>query len=167
MHIECASTEEMRLICDTSTEASQKSLTLLRAIDLTINALVWVESQAGPTINFVEKEIVAINSCERTCKIDPNNVVSSAAITAEEASVGLYNLLLKKRTFAVAASELNGDDKEAVVEAYNRAIAAVADLHNSFADLRWAIGEHDADLEEPTGKPLTTPEKIAEYLDGL
>lgn len=167
MHTECASTEEVRLICETSTDSSQRSLTLLRAIDMTIDALVWIEDQAGPTISFVEKVAAAIKDCKRTAKIDPSNVVTSAVITAEESSVALYNVLLDKRAHAIAAVELDGDNKEAVVEAYNRAISAVADLHNAFADLRWTIGEHDADLEEPTGKPLSTPEKVAEYLDGL
>ena len=167
MHIECASNEEMRLICETSTEASQKSLTLLRAIDLTINALVWMEAQAKPALSFLEKEIIALKACQRTSKIDSAGVVCSAATTAEESLTDLYNLLLKKRKAATDASELDGDDKEAIVDAYNHAIAAVADLHNSFSDLRWAIGEHNANLEEPTGKPLSTPEEIAVYLDGL
>lgn len=167
MFIECTSTEEMRLICETSTETSQKSLTLLRAIDMTINALGWVEDQSRPTIEFVTKEIAAIKSCTRTCKVDPNSVASSAVLTAEEASVALYDVLLNKRALAAKATELDGADKVAVVDAYNRAIAAVADLHNSFADLRWAIGEHDADLEEPTGAALSTPQEVAEYLDGL
>lgn len=167
MHTVCASTEEVRLICETSTDASQKSLTLLRAIDLTINALDWIEKQSRPTLEFVEKEVSAIKSCQRTCKIDPNSVATSAALTAEEASVSLYNLLLKKRTCAIKARELDGHDKEAVVEAYDRAIAAVADLHNSFADLRWAIGEHDADLEEPVGHTMSTAQEVAAYLDAL
>lgn len=166
MHIECASTEEVRLICETYTDTSQRSLTLLRAIDMTIDALVWTEDQAESTTTFVEKVSAAIKICKRTNKIDPGNVVTSAVVTAEESSVALYNVLLDKRTHATAA-ELDGDNKDAVVEAYNRAIPAVADLHNAFADLRWAIGEHDADLEEPTGKPLSTPEEIAEYLDAL
>ena len=167
MHNQCASTEEVRLICETSTEASQKSLTLLRAIDLTIDALVWIEDQAGPTVVFIEKAVANIKVCDRKCKLDPKDVATSAALTSEETSVALYNLLIQKRKFAIAARELDGDDKAAVVEAYNRAIAAVADLHNAFADLRWAIGEHDADLEEPTGKPLSTAKEIAEYLDAL
>jgi hypothetical protein len=167
MHNECASTEEVRLICETSTEASQKSLTLLRAIDLTIDALVWIETQSAPTVAFIEKVTTGIKVCNRTCKVDPKDVVTSAVLTAEETSVALYDVLLKKRAFAIAARELDGDNKEAVVEAYNHAIAAVADLHNAFAELRWAIGEHDADLEEPTGNALSTSAEIAEYLDAL
>lgn len=167
MHIECASTEEVRLVCEASTESSQRSLTLLRAVDMTIDALIWIENQAGSTIAFVEKVTGSIKTCDRTCKIDPNNLVTSAVLTSEEASVSLYNILIEKRGHALAAAELDGEDKEAVVDAYNSATAAVADLHNAFADLRWAIGEHDADLEEPTGKPLSTSEEIAAYLDAL
>lgn len=167
MRTVCASTEEVRLICETSTDTSQRSLYLLRKIDLTISALAWIENQARPTISFVDRQIVAIRDCTRTCKIDPDYIASNASIAAEEASADLYAILLKKRAFAVAARELDGNHKEAVVDAYDHAIAAVADVHNSFADLRWAIGEHDADLEEPTGKPLSTPEEITEYLDGL
>jgi len=167
MHIECASTEEVRLVCEASTESSQRSLTLLRAVDMTIDALTWIENQAGSTITFVEKVTSSIKTCDRTCKIDPNNLVTSAVLTSEEASISLYNILIYKRGHALAATELDGENKEAIVEAYNNATAAVADLHNTFADLRWAIGEHDADLEEPSGKTLSTPEEVAEYLDGL
>lgn len=167
MQIECASTEEVRLVCEASTESSQRSLTLLRAVDMTIDALTWIENQAGSTISFVDKVTSAIKTCNRTYKIDPNNLVTSAVLTSEEASVSLYNILMEKRGHALAAAELDGENKEAVVDAYNRATSTVADLHNSFADLRWAIGEHDADLEEPTGKPLSTTEEIAAYLDDL
>lgn len=167
MHIECASTEEVRLVCEASTESSQRSLTLLRAVDMTIDALTWIENQASSTISFVDKVTSAIKTCNRSYAIDPNNLVTSAVLTSEEASVSLYNILTEKREHALDAAELDGEDKEAVVDAYNRATSAVADLHNSFADLRWAIGEHDADLEEPTGKPLSTTEEIAAYLNDL
>lgn len=167
MHSECTSTEEVRLVCEASTESSQRSLTLLRAVDMTIDALAWIEKQTGSTTTFIEKVAISVKSCKRIRLIDPNKLVISAVLTSEEASVSLYNILLEKRGHAIAAAELDGDDKEAVVEAYNGAVAAVADMHNAFADLRWAIGEHDADLEEPTGKHLSTPQEIAEYLDGL
>lgn len=167
MHIECASTEEVRLVCEASTESSQRSLTLLRAVDMTIDALAWIEHQAGSTVAFIEKVTNSIKICDRTRKIDPQNLVTSAVLTSEETSVSLYNILLEKKGHALAAAELDGENKEAVVDAYNSATAAVADLHNSFAELRWAIGEHDADLDEPTGKPLSTSDEIAEYLDGL
>lgn len=167
MHIECASTEEVRLVCEASTESSQRSLTLLRAVDMTIDALAWIEKQTGSTIEFIEKVSGTIKSCKRTRLIDPDNLVASVVLTSEDASVSLYNILLEKRGYALAAAELDCDNKDAVVEAYNNSIAAVAGLHNAFVDLRWAIGEHDVDLEEPTGEPLSTPEKISEYLDGL
>lgn len=167
MHIQCTSTEEVRLVCEASTESSQRSLTYLRAVNMTIDALVWTEKQAGSTTAFIEKVTNSIKSCDRTRKIDPDNLVTSAVLTSEETSISLYNILVVKRGYALAATELDGENKEAIVEAYNNATAAVADLHNAFADLRWAIGEHDADLEEPSGKPLSTPEEVAEYLDGL
>ena len=167
MHIECASTEEVRLVCEASAESSQRSLTLLRAVDMTIDALAWTEKQTESTVTFIEKVASSIKSCERTRPIDPDNIVTSAVLTSEETSIALYNILLEKKGHALAAAELDGDNKDAVVEAYNNSITAVADLHNAFVDLRWAIGEHDADLEEPTGKPLSTPGKISEYLDGL
>lgn len=167
MYRECASNEEVRLICEMSADASQKSLELIRDIDITVSALAWIESQTRPTVEFVNKQITAIKQCTRTTKIDPDCLASKSSFEAEESSARLYALLLDKRASAVNASELNGDDEEAVVDAYNLAIAAMADVHNTFADLRWAIGEHDADLEEPTGKPLSTTEEISEYLDGL
>lgn len=167
MHIDCASTEEVRLICETSTDTSQRSLTLLRAVDMTIDALVWIEKQACTTVAFIEKVTTSVKTCNRTSKIDSDHLVTSAVLTSEEASASLYNVLLEKRKCAITAAELDGEDKEAVVEAYNAAVAAVADMHNVFADLRWAIGEHDADLEEPTGKPMSTSQEIAAYLDSL
>lgn len=167
IHLNCASEEEMRMICEVSVEAGQKSLTLLRAIDFTIEALGWLEKQITAPILFLENTIEAVKSCERKLKIDENGIVCSAALSAEETAVELYNVLVGKRTFALNTKELDGVDKEAIVAAYSSAIAAVADLHNTFADLRWAIGEHDADLDQPSGSALSTAQEISDYLDAL
>lgn len=164
----CASEEEMRLVFEVSAEANQKSLTLLRAIDFTIEALTWVEKQVNAPVPFIQRACDSIRNCERKAKIDESGIVSSAALSAEEAATELYNVLLDKKALAFAAAkELDGPDREAVVEAYARLIAAAADLHNVVADLRWAIGEHDADLDESSGAPLSTAEEIAAYLDAL
>jgi hypothetical protein len=46
--------------------------------------------------------------------------------------------------------ELRPDDD--LMQAYCDIINATADLHNAINDLCWAIGEHDADYDKPTGK---------------
>ena len=40
------------------------------------------------------------------------------------------------------------------------AIGALQKLHDALVDLRWAVIEHDADLEEPEGKAFDNVEEL-------
>ena len=47
------------------------------------------------------------------------------------------------------------------------AIHALEKLHDAMVDLRWAIVEHDADLEEPEDKAFKTVEELVADLKSL
>lgn len=49
---------------------------------------------------------------------------------------------------------------DGVAEAYALLIGATAELHNRLNELSWAIGEHNADFEKPTGKAYTDIEDM-------
>ena len=49
---------------------------------------------------------------------------------------------------------------EEVFVSYEDAIGALQQLHDAMVDLRWAVLEHDADLEEPKGKAFDNVEDL-------
>jgi hypothetical protein len=52
------------------------------------------------------------------------------------------------------------DPEDGLVEALNETICVTADMHNAMNDLCWAVGEHDADFEQRTGKKYTSVDEM-------
>ena len=55
---------------------------------------------------------------------------------------------------------MSAEHVEDVSEGNKEAIVALQKLHDSMVDLRWAIIEHDADLEEPEGEAFDNVEGL-------
>ena len=49
---------------------------------------------------------------------------------------------------------------EAMAGSNDEAVRALQKLHDSMVELRWAVIEHDADLEEPEGKEIDNIEEL-------
>lgn len=158
---------EMRAFSESVSENAGKTLTLLRAIEETVSSLAWMQRRAEADSKYAVDSAEFLRTCERVAEIDPDGTIVVSLEEAESRLEKLHEVLRNKRQAAVKASELRGDDKDAVTDAYSAAIAAVADLHNHMGDLRWAIGEHDADLEKPTGEAFADPEKLKAYLKSI
>ena len=47
-----------------------------------------------------------------------------------------------------------------MVSAYERAVVALEGLHDAVVEFRWAIMEHDANLENPTGESASSAANI-------
>ena len=58
-------------------------------------------------------------------------------------------------------------EEDGLVDEFTRTISVLSDLHNKLNDLRWAVGEHDADLEKPGTKNLKTPAQVEDALRSL
>lgn len=160
MHGICATPEEVRSFCESISAETTKSLDLLRAIENTVFWLSVIQNRANAESGLATKVAEAIKVCDRTTPIDADDKLSGIIEGVEAGLNDLYNLLISKREAARKAAELDGADKDLIVEEYTTAIAAVADLHNAMADLRWAVMEHDVDLEKDTGKPYADVDKM-------
>lgn len=158
---------EVRTFCQNVSESATNNLTLLKAIEQTVDGLALVQKHAKADTEYALKNFEHIKDCERANQIDTDGTICALFEKTESALDRFHQLLTSKRDAARKAPELEGDHKEAVVDEYTRTIAAIADLHNAMADLRWAIGEHDADLERPVGPPLASAEEVRAYLETL
>lgn len=69
-----------------------------------------------------------------------------------------HQLLAARRHEAVNTPSLREHD--GVAEAYALLVGATAELHNRLNELSWAIGEHNADFEKPTGKAYANIEDM-------
>ena len=81
----------------------------------------------------------------------------------EDAEQGLrddVDILRRKRAAAEADVAPHGENEHRVVSAYERAVVALEGLHDAVVEFRWAIMEHDANLENPTGESASSAANI-------
>ena len=139
---------------------SRFSLHYLETVDAVIAVTTNLRNDAE-TVEKAIKPIVAriVDSGGFSRLIDPENTLSSVAASAEgvvkEAISAVHNLAdaLDRATFPV-------EDAEEVSRAREEAIGALRSLHDRMVDLRWAVLEHDADLETPDGKVYDDVEEL-------
>ena len=158
---------EVRQFCESVSESTTKNIRLLKAIEQTVDWLVWVQNRTKADAAFASKAADQLKKCERVKLIDEDGTLCSLFEEVESGLQGLRQLLIDKRNAARKAPELEGGHKTAVVDEYTTAIESVAEFHNLMVDLRWAVGEHDADLEKPTGKRYSDPDELKAYLSSL
>ena len=77
-----------------------------------------------------------------------------------EKAVKVAIAALKEFDGALDESMLSAEDAAEVSESNDEAIAALRRLHGLMVDLRWAIIEHDANLEEPEDKTFNNVEDL-------
>ena len=162
-----AAPAEVRQFCESVSESTTKNIRLLKSIEQTVDWLVWVQNRAKADAAFAAKAADHLKKCDRVKPIDEDGTLCALFEEVESGLQGLHQLLIDKRDVARRAPELMDDHKTAVVDEYTAAIASVADLHNLMIDLRWAVGEHDADLEQPLGPAISSVEGAKAYLESL
>lgn len=167
LKVRASAAAEVRVFCESVSDSTASSITLLKAIEQTVDWLTWLQTRAKADARFAAKAAEHLKSCERIKPVDVDGTLATLFEEAEESLEKLHQLLINKRDFARKAPELKGDNKAAVVDGYSAAIEAIADLHNAMVDLRWAFGEHDADLEEPTGPAISNSDGLRAYLASL
>lgn len=164
----CATTPaEVRQFCESVSESTTKNIRLLKAIEQTVDWLVWVQDRTKADAEFASKAADHLKKCERVRPIDEDGTLCALFEEVESGLQCLRQLLIDKRDAARRAPELDGDHKTAVVDEYAAAIESVAEFHNLMIDLRWAFGEHDADLERPLGPAISSSEEVKAYLETL
>lgn len=153
-----------RLSSDVVSDA-RRSLDLLRDIETTIQALCYERARLEALAKFTHSAAERMRSVKRVKPLDPDGKAEKKLLKAQEITRDLYNRLIEKRQYARQDDRLTEED--GVVEEYTRNIAVVADLHNGLNELRWAIGEHDADLAKGSGPILGSAEELEGFLKSL
>jgi hypothetical protein len=138
-----------------------RDLELLRDIQATLDHLDVEQERARQQNLAAELFIQLVRDAPRA--IDPEGEIVELFDGARDC-VGEYHAhLVACRQSAIDDPALHEDD--GIVEAYSALIDMIADLHNNLNSLSWAIGEHDADFDAPTGKTYTSVEEMFADLD--
>lgn len=143
--------------------STARSLDLLRHIDGTIDALVMTRKEMDAQREAFEGILPKLSGV-------PGKLCEKETIPAFEAAQDSLRRLVRnlrpRLDAARRAPELRADD--GVVEAYEEVIEAALALNSKIEEAKWAVLEHNADLETDT-KPLimSDPAEIDRYLDSL
>jgi len=153
--MQCAGVGAVRMFCSDVNSTSATSLNMLRKIEEVVTWLSSLQRQAEGEISLAENFITAVRDC--TVKvIDPDDSIQDAIIESESTLQSCAELLSLKRGSAVEDQQLNGEYEDTIVSEYDSTVEAYISLHNMMSDLRWAILEHDANLEEESGEEYSS-----------
>jgi hypothetical protein len=154
----------VRTFCDSVSSASATNLKLLNAIEKTVGWLTALQKQAESEVVFADKFREIITSCAPVKAIDPDNSIHDIIVQAEARLGEVVAVLSRQRQSALDDPELCGEHEETVVSEYDQTIKAIKMLHDGMVELRWAIMEHDADLEGVADKAHSSVEELMKGL---
>lgn len=142
MHIANGSLN-MEAMSDYVCNEAARSLTLLTKIGSTIDAMVLITKQMNATADFFRSHLEKLQTIDGAiCEKETVEPLEKA----QDSLLSTHNLLCKKLRAARLAPELRPDD--GVDDAYEAAIEAVSAVNEEVEAFRWAILEHNADLEK-------------------
>lgn len=131
---------------------SARDLTLIRAIEQTLDALRYDQGNLEADCKFAIEFAERIQTITPQKVIDPTGRVDDSLVRAQDAIKSNYLALIEKRDRA--RDDRNLEISDGIEEAFSNTIAAAAGLYNAIGDLRWTIGEHDAELSEKIAVPV-------------
>ena len=124
-------------------------LRTLRMVDFFIDVSTNMRYSAE-TAELTIRQILALFAEDRISDdpIDPTGDYGLRASSAE-AVVKHSISTLQEIGETLGASDISDEHMEAMANSKESVILAFQKLHDAIVDLRWAVMEHDADLEEP------------------
>ena len=135
---------------------SQFTLDYLRAVDAVITLATNVRNNAEIAEELCTKILTVITESGGFEEpIDATGQLETKSVSAE--------VVVRKTILALQAldgSKLPKEHAEDVSVSNEEAIGALQKLHDALVELRWAVIEHDADLEEPEGKTFDNAEDL-------
>ena len=146
------SVEDLEVIYDKVWADSRFSLHYLREVDAAIDVATDVRNSAQTTERAIKQFLTQLDESGGYVKpIDPKNKLAAKSASAETA---VKNIICALKNFGETwrKSAISVAHAEDVSECIEEAIGALQKEHDELVDLRWAVIEHDADLDEPEGK---------------
>ena len=154
------SVEDLEVIYDKVQADSRFSLYYLREVDAAIDAATDVRNDAQTAERAIKQFLAHLSESGGGEKpIDPADKLATISAAAE-AAVKKTIRVLQGYEGAWEGSSISAEHAEEVSEGNKEAIVALQKLHDSMVDLRWAVVEHDADLEEPEGEAFDNVEDL-------
>ena len=139
---------------------SRFSLYHLRAVDAAINVATDVRNFAETGERAIKQFLVRLaESGGYEEPIDPANKLASMSASAESAVKETIRAF-QELDGAWEASSMSTDHAGDVFVSNEEAVGTLQKLHDAMVDLRWAVIEHDADLEEPEGQAFDNVEDL-------
>jgi hypothetical protein len=142
---------------------SARSLDLLRDIEATIRGLQYDQRLCETLCALATSSSEALRARPSNEEIDPVGKIEATMHRAQEAAKALYDELIRRRD--VARADRRVQDEDGLIDEFTRTIACVADPHNAINALRWALGEHDADLSPVSGPAFETIDDLLGHLE--
>lgn len=146
----------MQLAARTSRDAigfGERSVDLLRLIEHTVNGLCADRAMMAGLANAAGDVARKVATMERVTLLDPNDAVQETLLKGRDAIAKARDIWVDARNSVRRDPEVS--DEDGLEDEFTTAIAAACDLHNALNTLLWSIGEHDADLESPSGISYT------------
>lgn len=140
-------------------ERSELSLSLLRAIDGTVDWLASIQNDASSAVAMGQGILKTLHECKREHALDESGKLRDLYVFVEGKIHEVVNMLQKKRDAAKRDQRIKGHRADLVAE-FDAAIFAVSQLHDILVDLRWAVSEHDADLERPVDQAFSNAKDL-------
>ena len=149
---------ELKAVRQVVSDTSARTFELIAEIDDTVDGPIWLAQTSKATTVWIKKKIQRIKLCDCTVRIDSDDSFSETLGFAQEIANSFYRRLTRSRDRSKWANNVD------VAAALSEALTQLADFHNAISDLRWAIMEHDANLEPVSNKHIsalkTTPLKV-------
>lgn len=144
----------------------RRNLELLRKIEVTIDGLCYDQTFFGGIAQFARKLEEYLRAATLIKPIDEDGKGEESLLRAQAETKKYYDALIRRRESARRDPAVTEED--GLVDAFTSTIAVVAELHNAVNDLRWAVGEHDANFSPRAQDCIaTSPEALAKHLDAL
>ena len=139
---------------------SQFSLYYLRAVDAVINVATDVRNNAATAALAIDQFLAWLaEPAGHIEPIDPTHKLAALSASGE-ATVEKVISAIHEMDDVWEGSSISSEHAEDVSVSNEEAIGALEKLHDAMVDLRWAVLEHDADVEEPEGQAFDNVEDL-------
>ena len=153
----------IQVLCN---NAESTSLHILNAVDKVVDKTLADQRTLSGLVGIAQSLTESIENCDREAMIDPDGEGAAACEKTERGMRTVVASLENRIASAVADPKLISDNQTAVVTEFENLMAVAKALHDAMVGLRWAVMEHDADLDSDDGKVFNTAEELIADLRG-
>lgn len=155
--------DAVRLYGQTASDRGSMSLSLLKAIDGTVEWLAGIQKDIAGAFDLGNVLLRNLRKCERVHPLDQDGKVRDVYLIGESKLKEVIHGLKAKREAALRDRRIQGHVDELVSE-FDSAIQTLSQFHDLLIALRWAVAEYDADLEKPIGAASSSTEEVLKLL---